>query len=194
VIQAETSPAPRMILLVTTAGLAWFWMQGIHELGHALAGWLSGAEVRQVVLHPLTISRTDLGLNPKPLLVCWAGPLMGVTAPLIVWAVSARLRLTCAYWLRFFAGFCLIANGAYLAVGARDGIGDAGDLVVHGAPVWTLYLFGLVTIPAGFALWNGLGAQFGLGGDGRSITWQAALTCTTLLGITVILELILSHT
>ena len=179
---------PQVVLIVTTLASAWLLMQAVHELGHVLAGWLTGGDVLRVVLHPLTISRTDLGTNPSPLIVCWAGPLVGVLAPLVVWSVAQWRHLVCAFWLKFFAGFCLIANGAYLTVGAREGIGDAGDLLKHGSPAWTLYLFGAVTIPLGFWLWNGLGPRFGLGANGDPITWRAAWLSTAVLVTTMAVE------
>ena len=117
------------------------------------------------MLHPLTISRTDLAENPRPLVVAWSGPLLGIAVPLLLWLLSARLRLPAAFVLRFFAGFCLIANGAYLAAGAWAGIGDAGDLLRHGAPSWCLWLFGALTVPVGLRLWHGQGRHFGLGAE-----------------------------
>ena len=184
---------PQAVLIVTTLASAWLWMQAVHELGHVLAGWSTGGDVRRVVLHPLTISHTDLGANPSPLIVCWAGPLFGALAPLVVWSVAQWRHSACAYWLKFFAGFCLIANGAYLSVGAREGIGDAGDLLKHGSPAWMLSLFGTVTIPLGFWLWNGLGPRFGLGADGDPITWRAAWLSTAVLVATVAVEVACSN-
>lgn len=44
-------------------------MQAIHECGHVLGAWLTGGQVARVVLNPLTLSRTDLAENPRPLVV-----------------------------------------------------------------------------------------------------------------------------
>lgn len=57
------------ILIASTLLGSWLGMQAIHEVGHVLGATLSGARVVQVVLHPLTISRTDLAENPHPLFV-----------------------------------------------------------------------------------------------------------------------------
>jgi len=153
----------QFILINSTLALSWFAMMTVHELGHVLGAWLADGEVERVVLHPLTISRTDLKHNPQPLLVVWAGPILGVLAPLVLWVAVHFTHLPGWYLARFFAGFCLIANGAYLGVGSFDNIGDAGDLLRHGASAWQLWLFGAVCVPAGFVLWNGLGTNFGLG-------------------------------
>jgi hypothetical protein len=164
---AKNPPAVRRIdsaiLIFATLGLSWLVMQVVHELGHVVGAWLTDGTVERVVLHPLGISRTDLSINPQPRVVAWAGPVFGVAAPLIGWIVWNFCRLPLAFLARFFAGFCLLANGLYLGIGSFAGVGDAGDIVRHGSPVWSLWLFGIVTAPAGLVLWNGLGTRFGLG-------------------------------
>ena len=154
------------VLIISTILGSWLGMQAVHEAGHVLGAALSRGRVARVVLHPLTISRTDLSSNPHPLAVAWAGPLVGVLIPLVLWAVAAGLRSSGTFALRFFAGFCLIANGAYLAVGSFDRIGDAGELLRHDSPVWSLWLFGLLAVPAGLGLWHRQGGHFGLGASG----------------------------
>jgi len=177
------------VLIVATLLSAWLLMQVVHELGHVSAAVITRGTVARVVLHPLEISRTDLKENPSPLVVCWGGPLLGAMAPVLVWAIAKWRRFSGAFWLQFFAGFCLIANGAYLAIGVREGIGDAGDLLKYGAPVWSLYAFGFVAIPVGLLLWNGLGASFGLGPQGQPIRWRSAVVVLVLLVMTVLAEL-----
>ena len=56
----------------------------LHELGHIAAAVVSGGSVRQVVLYPLTFSRTDVEPNPHPLLVVWAGPIFWALLPLLI--------------------------------------------------------------------------------------------------------------
>jgi hypothetical protein len=178
----------RDVLIVCTLLLSWFGMMAVHELGHVLGAWITGGRVARVVLHPLTISRTDLAENPQPLLVTWAGPSFGVMLPLLAWGVAQGGRLPGWYLLRFFAGFCLIANGAYLAVGSIDRVGDAGDLLRHGAPVWQLWLFGLVCMPLGLLLWHRLGPHFGLGPGGH--TTPAVLAYGMLLLLLLLVTLL----
>src|ERR1700686_829436 len=97
----------QIVLIVATLALSWFGMMAVHESGHALGAWLTGGTVAKGVLHPLTISRTDLRANPHPLLVVWAGPVFGVVAPLLAWSGLQLGGVPFAYLLRFFAGFCL---------------------------------------------------------------------------------------
>lgn len=164
----------------------------VHELGHVLGAWATGGTVARVVLHPVTISRTDLAINPRPLFVVWAGPTIGVLLPLAVLGLFVVAKWHGAYLVRFFAGFCLIANGAYIGVGSFDAIGDAGDMLHHGSPAWLLWLFGVVTIPLGLRLWHGLGPRFGIGKDAEEVERGVAYLCAALLVVVVTLELALS--
>jgi hypothetical protein len=168
--------------------LCWLLMQAVHEAGHALAGWLVGDHVVQVVLHPLSISRTDLSPGLQPVWTTVAGPLCGVTMPLFMWGIAAACRLSPRHWLRFFAGFCLIANGAYLGMAVVAPVGDAEVLLQQGVPIWVLGLFGLVTVPMGFGLWHGLGAEFGWGPNGRAIAWRETGILGALLLLVVVIE------
>src|ERR1700757_3149752 len=120
-------------------------MQAVHESGHVIGAWATGGRVARVVLNPLTISRTDLAENPHPLFVVWAGPVFGVLAPMVLWGIAVMVRVSWAFVLRFFAGFCLLANGLYIGIGSFDRVGDCGELLRHGAPMWEMWLFGLAT-------------------------------------------------
>jgi hypothetical protein len=143
------------VVLIGSAVLgSWLGMQAVHEFGHVAGAWLTGGRVARVVLHPLTISRTDLAEDPRPLLVVWAGPVLGCLLPLGAWGLAAALRRPWAYLPRFFAGFCLVANGAYIAGGSFDEGGDAGVMLRHGSPAWSLWAFGAAAVPAGLALWH----------------------------------------
>ena len=154
-------------------------MQAIHESGHVTAAYLTGGQVATVVLHPFTISRTDLSHNPKPAIVVWAGPVFGVLLPLALWGAAAGVRLPGVFVLRFFAGFCLVANGAYIAGGSFDGIGDCGEMLRHGSERWHLWLFGAGTVPAGFWLWHGQGKLFGLGTAREKVS--AGINCSSVV-------------
>jgi hypothetical protein len=180
----------QFVLILATAGLCWLGMQAVHELGHVLAALAGGESVRKVVLHPMAISRTDASHDRHPLLVIWGGPIAGVVLPLAALAVARALRSGLFYLFQFFAGFCLIANGAYLGVGSFVGVGDAGDLLQHGAPQGLLILFGLLCFPAGLILWNGLGPHFGLGASRGRVDRCAVLWSLGLLLVIVLAEVV----
>jgi Peptidase M50B-like len=182
----------RVLLIATLLPLCWLGMMVVHELGHVLGAMATGGRVERVVLHPLTISRTDVQPNPAPLAVTWAGPALGVLLPALVLIAWRLARVPEAHIWRFFTGFCLIANGLYIAVGSFDRVGDAGDLLRHGASAWQLWLFGIATVPVGVWLWHGQGKHFGLGKDAHPVSTRTAFTTVTLLALVVILEVVLS--
>ena len=167
-------------------------MQAVHELRHVIAAKLSGGQVTRVILHPFTISQTQIGENPRPLLVEWMGPLVGAALPVLAAVIVRLWGSRFSYLVRFFAGFCLIANGAYIGVGSLQLIGDAGDLLHHGMPIWTLWLFGFVTVPFGLLLWNGLGTYFGLGDAKGQVDLPSVYIAIILFVATIVLELAFS--
>jgi len=167
-------------------------MQAVHELGHVAAALATGGTVTKVVLHPMAISRTDTSGSSHPALVVWAGPAIGVALPLAMLAVFTAAKWKWDYLVQFFAGTCLIANGAYLGVGSFQRVGDAGDLIRQGRPMWSLWLFGMVAVPLGVYLWHGLGPRFGLGRAEGKVDRVAARFSGALLLVVVVLELLFS--
>ena len=139
----------QVLLIGTFLPLCWLAMMAVHEFGHVAGAVATGGRVECVVLHPLTISRTDVSPNPSPLFVVWAGPIVGILLPLALFVAARVGRFKWAYLLQFFAGFCLIANGAYIGIGSFGKVGDAGDMLRHGSPMWSLWLFGVACFPLG---------------------------------------------
>jgi hypothetical protein len=183
---------PQALLIGSFLPLCWLTMQAVHELGHIVGAVATGGKVERVALHPLTFSRTDVSPNPHPLAVVWAGPVVGILLPLVIFLIGRVARFKWAYLLQFFTGFCLLANGAYIGVGSFNKAGDAGDILRHGSPMWCLWLFGVVAIPLGLYLWNGLGPHFGLGTAAGKVDHRAAYVSCGLLFLTLILEVALS--
>jgi hypothetical protein len=181
----------QIVLIGSLLPLSWLAMMVVHEFGHVLGAWLAGGTVAKVVAHPLTISHTELSDNPHPLVVTWAGPVGGVLLPLAALGLARLCRMPGAYLMRFFTGFCLIANGAYIGVGAFDGAGDAGELLRHGAAMWKLWTFGVLTAPFGLLLWHKQGPHFGLGEAKGEVQLAAAYFSLGLLVILVTTELLL---
>jgi hypothetical protein len=186
------SRALQITLIGSTILASWLGMQMVHEFGHVLGAWLTGGRVARVVLHPLTISRTDLAENPNHLFVVWAGPIVGVAVPLLLWWLASATHRSGAFVLRFFAGFCLLANGLYIGVGSFDRVGECGEMLRHGSKPWQLWLFGLVTAPAGLWLWHRLGPYFGLrqgkGNVNPLVAYATLALCLVLLIIGFIVD------
>ena len=167
----------------------------LHECGHLLHGWWSGAQLVNVVLPPWGFSRTDFAANPHPLFVAWGGGIWGCLLPLFLLAVVRAAAKPYMYLARWFAGFCLIVNGAYLAAGSclPGGADDAGVILQNGGVRWQLPLFGVPAIAVGLYLWNGLGPRFGLGICRGQVDRKAAIGMTIALLIVVCLELAIGH-
>lgn len=122
----------------------------VHELGHIVATYATGGTVIDVVLEPLSISHTEYGELPYPGIVVWAGPIIGSLLPLAA-IPAGKIG-------QFFAGFCLVANGAYIGLGSVPSIGDCALMLLTGTPKWAMWIFGLVTVPSGLYLWHRLGS------------------------------------
>jgi len=177
----------RVLLILGTLALSWYGMMLVHEVGHCLGAWIGGGTVQRVVFHPLRFTETVVNPNPRPLLTVWLGPIVGVTLPLIVWGAMALAKVPGHAVARFVAGFCLLANGSYIGAGSFDRVADAGVMLFLGAPIWTLWLFGLVTAPAGLALWHGLGPAFDIGGNRRPV--RAGVVVGVWIALAVVMAL-----
>ena len=185
-----TNRVRQAILIGSFLPLCWLGMMIVHEAGHVAGAMLSGGTVIRLILHPLAISRTDVGPNPVPWFVVWAGPIVGCLLPLCGWQLCTFRRWRFAWLPRFFAGFCLVSNGAYIGIGSIEQIGDAGDMVRSGSSVWCLWLFGAITVPAGFVFWHGLGHHFGLGEARGNVDSRAAWITIVMLIVVLAAELL----
>jgi hypothetical protein len=73
--------------------------------------------------------------------------------------------------------------------GSLGRIGDAGDLLRHGAPIVLLWLFGVTTISVGLRMWHGLGPHFGLGDSRGTVDTTVAYVMLALTIAVVLVEL-----
>jgi len=182
----------QIILIVTFLAFSWLAMQAVHESGHVLGAVVTGGAVSRVVLYPFEFSRTDLSRNPHPLLVVWAGPLAGIVLPLLAFVAARCLRWPGVYLFRFFAGFCLIANGVYIAFGPSEGGADTGVMLLHGTPRWTMMAFGILSALLGLSLWHRQGPHFGLGEAKGRVDGRAVITSAALFAAITLSELIVN--
>jgi len=182
---------PQIVLIGTFIPFCWLGMQVVHELGHVLLAWATKGEVTKVALHPLIMSRTDLAENPHPLAVVWGGPILGCLLPLAAFGAASICRAPGVFLFRFFAGFCLVANGVYIGTGWLLANGaDPGVMIENGSPTWLLVVFGLLTFPAGLYLWHRQGHHFGLAEANGYVSKLAAAVSGALLVALVVFELI----
>ncbi len=170
----------RALLIASAIAGAWWIMLATHELGHVLSAALSGGQVTHVSLPMVGISRTDVEPNPHPQFVAWGGAIWGVALPVAAWMVARCCAKRYAFLARFVAGFCLVANGAYLGAGSFAQVGDAADLLRHGARPWQLLFYGLAAGAAGLWMWHGQGAHFGIDRPRSPVDRQAALAMAAI--------------
>jgi hypothetical protein len=133
---------------------AWLGMMVTHELGHVLHAKLSGGGVERVHVPLLGFSQTFVEPNPRPHFVAWGGPIWACVIPIVLYTIFHLARSPGRGVFGFFAGVCLIANGAYIGIGWTQMAGDAGDLVDYGTPVWVMIAFGLITTSCGLFIWH----------------------------------------
>jgi len=154
---------PRILLIASVLWLSWLLMMLVHEGGHVLGARATGGHVRAVVWHPRVLSRTDVDPNPNPLIETWAGPMVGCLAPSLMAALWTFARRGSAYLAWTFAGFCLIANGAYVGTGVFEPVGDAAVLVKLGTPLGLMAIVGAGAVLSGFWIWHRVSGRFEFG-------------------------------
>ena len=184
----------QIIFVVAVLGLCWQGMMAVHELGHVIGAIATGGRVNRVVLHPAAISRTDVSPNPSPTIVVWAGSVAGSLLPLVMLAAFhiAKLSGQGRGLLQFFAGFCLLANGAYIGVGGFDGVGDAGEMLRHGTPMWAMLAFGISACALGLWLWHRLGSLKHFLTRPEAVQRSHAVFIATALAVVIAAETLLS--
>ncbi len=186
----------QVLLILSIVALSSLGMMAVHEFGHVLAAWTSGGSVQHVYLHPLALSHTVLAVNPSPLYVVWGGPVFGCLIPLLLLGCVRIFAQPYTYLAAFFAGFCLIANGAYLAGEVFYGgntLDDGAVILKQGGAVWQLLLFTLATVAFGLWMLNGLGKHFGLSKDESrgTVDRNLAIVIAVILFLVICLELAL---
>jgi hypothetical protein len=157
-------------------------MMIVHELGHVLATWATGSTLAGVVVPWVGFSQTEIIEYRRPIVVVSAGTIAGVVLPLAAW-LSTRASALAPGWVtlsRFFAGFCLVANGGYLGSALVSPVGDAEDLVALGTPTWAIGVPGLLMLTCGLWIWNGLGPKFAESASPRLTRATACFAACTL--------------
>lgn len=181
----------RVVLIAALLSISWLGMMLLHEVGHVMGALITGGTVQRVVWHPLVMSRTDVNPNPMPLGVVWAGPLTGTALPVMLAGLARIARSRITYLVEFFAGFCLITNGAYIGSGVFLQFGDTHVMHVLGTPRWVMAAFGLLTIPPGLWWWHRVSPRLGFGNSPTRIpaehVWGTAVAALLLLLVGLIL-------
>lgn len=194
---SRESPNPRwrqITVVVSTLVASWYGMMLVHELGHVLAAWATGSRIDRVRVPFFGLSQTEISVPKHALLVVAAGPIAGIALPLIAWLVACASSgrgspSGTPTLLRFFAGFCLVANGGYLASGLASPVGDVEELILLGIPAWSIAGAGLVAAACGLWMWNGLGPSFGFrsASIATGVLRSAIIAAAGVVGIVLVL-------
>ena len=182
----------QMLFSISLLALSWLAMMAIHELGHVVGAVITGGTVERVVLHAFAISRTDVAPNPHPAVVVWLGPGIGCMLPLIMFMLVPRRLTVFRIVARFFAGLCLVANGAYIGLGSFNQVGDCGEMLRTGTPLWPMLAFGAVAVALGVYLWHGLGSLVHFITNPKLVTPPMACAAFGVLLAGVIASVVLS--
>ena len=139
--------------------------RAIHELGHAVATWITGGEVYGIELHPFLPGRCSHSATAYPGLTTWGGVglsmLIGASLVALLWKRRGP-RLAPVFALGVFS---LIGSGSYFVVGLFFRFGDPWYLVDHlgASPVLAL-VPGLFFVCVGVVICSMLlGSVFGIG-------------------------------
>jgi hypothetical protein len=90
---------------------------------------------------------------------------------------------------RRFHQVLLIANGAYIGVGAFRPVGDAQELIAHGMPRWTLAAFGAIALVAGFWIWDRASPRLGFGDSPMQVNRRHAYVAACVAVVMTVLAL-----
>jgi hypothetical protein len=126
----------------------------LHELGHAIAYWISGATVRYIIIHPFSWSYCMPGsASAYPNFTTWGGvvfgTLMGLLLVIIVWRWRGPYVM-----LAFMTGtVACLHNGFYLIFSClAESKGDATRLILGGTPKVVVIAVGLLMFGIGIVL------------------------------------------
>ena len=136
----------RIALFVLLLIASWIVMVVTHECGHLLGGMAGGATCIEFDLAPWRLPYSLHQPDPQPLLTLWSGPLLGVLFPM---AAASVIRKPLAW---FIADFCLVANGAYLALAWLSGDPwlDTARLLAEGSPPVLIVVYCVFTLGIGY--------------------------------------------
>ncbi|MEZ6093088.1 MAG: hypothetical protein R3C03_02450 [Pirellulaceae bacterium] len=131
-----------IIRLTFWLGIAWCVMLTTHELGHIVVGLAAGGKLKAFDLRPWSLPYSFFDNNPYPLATLWAGPILGCLVP-VAFAALWRANVN---W--FIASFCVLANGAYIAIGWYSGQSelDTSKLFAQGASGVAVIVYCVSTI------------------------------------------------
>ncbi len=123
------------LFLFGSSSFAWVVIVTLHELGHAIAMWVTGGKVSRIEITPLSWSYTYYGTSPKyPLFTTASGAGIGILLAMIFLVLTWKLSSLYAAPFYFVGAGAFLQNGGYYMSDLllHTG-GDASSLVAHSA-------------------------------------------------------------
>lgn len=183
------------LALLLALKVAWLWglMLVLHEVGHCATALLTGGQITATDLRPGIPGHTLVNPDPQPDLVVWGGFLSGCGVPALIWAVCVGLRLPLRVEAQSLTGFCLLANGAYLAAGGSESLTDTGVLLQLGWSWPLLIVISLGLAVPGYALLRHAFRQWLAGLRHAQNLWRSLLVRGLLFVLWVSLQAALTN-
>ena len=128
----------------------------------------------------------------SPVLSCGVGRLWVVCCHWCVFAGIPKRWVVLHNIAGFLAGFCLIANGAYIGVGVWDAVGDCREMLQTGTPQWVMIAFGIVAVLCGLAVWHRLGSLGEFAKDPSRVRYSWVLSTCVILSVYIVAAGVLS--
>jgi len=154
------------LTLFSSGSFSFGWILGIvlHELGHAVAMWITGGIVNRITITPFSWSYTYYGSIPKyPQFTTWAGALLGSLFGLIVlFLIRKKATPYSVPFLYLGIAPMLHGGGYYLLDTFVTKRGDASNLIRSGVPIIVVLAVGFLLAVGGifflikYFYWNGL--------------------------------------
>lgn len=152
-------------LLKSSLLLLWSFVFGynastfLHELGHAIAYWITGGTVRRIIIHPFSWSYCIPGsVSEYPSFTTWGGVVFGTIMGLMLVALVWRWRGPYVMLVFMIGVVACLHGGFYLIFSClAKSQGDATKLISYGtSPILILavglFMMGIGLILAGMSL------------------------------------------
>ncbi|UCC16574.1 MAG: hypothetical protein JSU58_09435 [Dehalococcoidales bacterium] len=131
----------------------------IHELGHAVADWMSGIPISNihVIIHPFFAPHMHIEGGIPDSMTGWpdaAGPLANVTIGLIVFGILWKKRTPFTFPLLLWGPLACVQEGIGQMLTLSDRGSDAARMITAGLPEPLLILISILFVFSGIVLFG----------------------------------------
>lgn len=134
----------------------------LHELGHAIAYIIDGAQVSEFVLNPFSWSWAEANNLNNRIFALWGGVTFGQILALMPLLFISKMKSTFVFLSKLLAACAFLINGLYLSAGALLNFGDGGTLVYLGLNSTVIIIIGIIYLLISFVFWSDLQRHLGI--------------------------------